>query len=74
MKQALDFDTENKNNFWAEAIKLEMENVQVAFTLCEGDPKDLVGYKHVGTHVIFDIKLGENFRRKARLVQAYFVP
>ena len=45
-----------------------MENVQVAFTLCEGDPRDLVGYKHVGTHMIFDIKLGENFRRKARLV------
>ena len=68
VKQALEFDAENKNNFWAEAIRLEMENVKVAFTLCEGDPEKLVGYKKVGTHMIFDVKLGENFRRKARLV------
>ena len=26
------------------------------------------GYNPVGTHFIFDIKLGENFHRKARLV------
>ena len=28
----------------------------------------MVGYNPVGTHLIFDVKLGENFRRKARLV------
>ena len=40
----------------------------IAFDLYEGDPTNLVGYKPVGTHLIFDVKLGENFRRKARLV------
>ena len=48
--------------------QLEIENEKIAFSLCEGDPNNLVGYKHVGTHMIFDIKLGENFRRKAQLV------
>ena len=45
-----------------------MDNVKVAFQPCQCDPKNLVGYKYVSTHMIFDIKLGENFRRKARLV------
>ena len=29
---------------------------------------ELIGYQQIKTHIIFDIKLGENFRRKARLV------
>ena len=33
-----------------------------------GDTSDLIGYQEITTHFIFDIKLGENFRRKARLV------
>jgi hypothetical protein len=34
----------------------------------EGDTRDLIGYQSIGCHLIFDVKLGENFRRKARLV------
>ncbi len=34
----------------------------------DGDPKDLVGYQEITGHMIFDVKLGENFRRKARFV------
>ena len=68
VREAVAIDKENNNTLWQEAIELEMKNVKVAFELCETNPKDLVGYKHVGTHMIFDIKLGENFRRKARLV------
>ena len=45
-----------------------MTNNRVAFQLYNGDPTNLQGYKAVGTHLIFDIKLGENFRRKARCV------
>eukprot|EP00980_Cylindrotheca_fusiformis_P007911 scaffold1692_cov79-Cylindrotheca_fusiformis.AAC.2 len=29
---------------------------------------DVVGYQKIKCHMIFDVKLGENFRRKARLV------
>ena len=29
---------------------------------------ELKGYQEITTHFIFDIKLGENFRQKARLV------
>ena len=39
-----------------------------AFKIYDGDIKDLVGYQEITTHFIFDIKLGENFRRKGRLV------
>ena len=45
-----------------------MKNVKVAFELLDGDPKRLVGYQEVKCRLIFDVKLGENFRRKARYV------
>jgi hypothetical protein len=54
-----------------DAIVLEMSNVRVAFEEYDGEmtqdgkPK---GYKFVSTHMMFDVKLGENYRRKARLV------
>jgi len=34
----------------------------------KGDAKDLIGYQRITGHLIFDVKLGENFRRKARFV------
>lgn len=45
-----------------------MKNVRPAFEVYEGKIEDLVGYQEVKCHIIRDIKLGENFRRKARLV------
>ena len=45
-----------------------MRKIEDAFELYGGDPSKLVGYQKITTHFIFDIKLGENFRRKARLV------
>ena len=46
----------------------EMKNVRSAFEVFEGRAEELVGYQKVKCHVIWDVKLGENFRRKARLV------
>lgn len=46
----------------------EMKNVRPAFELHEGTRRDLVGYTEIECHIVWDIKLGENFRRKARLV------
>jgi hypothetical protein len=45
-----------------------MKNVRVAFEEYDGNVDNLVGYKKLDMHMIFDIKMGENFRRKARLV------
>jgi hypothetical protein len=54
---------------WWEAIKKEMKNVCPAFQVWEKDFKDLpVGYQEITCHMIYDVKRGENFRRKARFV------
>ena len=66
--EALEIDRENGNTLWWDAIMLEMKNVRPAFEVYEGDIKKLVGYQKIKCHFVFDVKLGENFRRKARLV------
>ena len=66
--EAIEIDSINNNTLWWDSIMLEMKNVRPAFEKYEGDIKDLVGYQHIRCHMIFDIKLGENFRRKSRLV------
>ena len=65
---AIRLDAENGNRLWYEALMCEMKNVRQAFEIHEGDVADLVGYQQVKCHIIWDVKLGENFRRKARLV------
>ena len=67
IKEAIEIDRENGNTLWImDAIKLEMRNVRVAFEEFEGDPQSRVGYTEITGHLVFDVKLGENFRRKAR--------
>ena len=68
VEEALEIDRRNKNNLWRDAIEKEMVNIYPAFKLYEGDPKNLIGFQLIRCHMIFDIKLGENFRRKARFV------
>jgi hypothetical protein len=69
VREAIEIDKENKNTLWWDALMKEMKNVRPAFELYEGDKESLpVGYQEIKCHLIFDIKLGENFRRKARLV------
>ena len=47
----------------------EMKNVRPAFEVWKKLKEDLpIVYQEIKFHMIFDIKLGENFRRKARLV------
>ena len=53
---------------WDEIVQ-EMGNVRPAFQVHEGTKADLpIGYQQIKCHIIFDVKMGENFRRKARLV------
>jgi hypothetical protein len=66
IKEAMEIDKENGNTLWMDAVRLEMSNVRVAFEEYDGDPNTLVGYTQITGHLVFDVKLGENFRRKAR--------
>ena len=69
VEQAVQFDKENGNTLWWDAICQEMKNVRIAFEVFEGEVKDIpIGYQKVDCHMIFDIKMGESFRRKARMV------
>ena len=43
--------------------QLERKNVQPTFEVYEGDTKNLIGYQCIKCHMIWDIKLGENFDR-----------
>ena len=46
-----------------------MKNVRIAFEVFQGEKEDIPpGYQFVICHMIFDIKMGEGFRRKARIV------
>ena len=66
IRRARELDAENGNTLWWDSICDEMANVRIAFEVCDtGIPS---GYTHIDCHMIFDVKLGENYRRKARLV------
>ena len=46
-----------------------MANIKIVFELYDGTEEDIPSnYQKVDCHIIFDIKMGENFRRKARMV------
>jgi hypothetical protein len=67
--EAMQFDLENGNTLWWDAICKEMRNVRPAFEVWDKPIGEIpIGYKEVKCHLIFDVKMGENFRRKARFV------
>ena len=66
---AIAIDRENGETLRWDAICKEMKNVRITFEESEGDKEDIPpGYQFVNCHRIFDIKMGEGFRRKARMV------
>ena len=67
--EARKLDNENSNSLWWDVILQEMANVRIAFELYDGTKEDIPSnYQKVDCHIIFDIKMSENFRRKARMV------
>ena len=66
--EVIEINEENGDTLWQDSIKLEMKNNRADFQTHDGDTKDLVGYEEISGHIIFDIKLSENFRRKACFV------
>ena len=69
VKEAKRLDQENGDSQWWEAICNEMRNVRPAFEVWEKDVEHIPpGYQQIKCHMIFDVKMGENFRHKARFV------
>jgi hypothetical protein len=71
VQEAIQLDKTNGDTLWWDAISKEMKNVRIAFESYDGDIHDLTkdqGFTKIDCHIIFDVKMGENFRRKARLV------
>ena len=65
MAEAKQFDQENGNTLWWDAICEEMRNGRPAFEAREGSESNLpIGYQQVKFHLIFDVKMGENFRAR----------
>ena len=67
--EAIAIDRENGDTLWWDAFCKEMKNFRITFEKFEGDKEDIPhGYQFVNCHMIFDIKMGEGFRRKACMV------
>ena len=68
VKEAKVIDIENGNKLWEESMVMEMINNRCDFKHYGCNTSELVAYKEITGHLIFYVKLSENFRRKARFV------
>ena len=69
LQEAKELDHPNGNSLWWEAICKERKNVRLAFEVWEKDISQIPpGYQQIKCHMVFDVKMGENFRRKAPFV------
>ena len=67
MQETKAFDEENDNTLWWDTICKETNNTRPAFEVWEKDISELPpGYQNITCHMIFDVKISKNFRRKAR--------
>ena len=68
VENALELDRKNGDHLWREAIEKEMSNVKIAFKVMSDNDVIPPGYQKMSCHMIWEIKLSEGFRRKARMV------
>ena len=66
VKEALQFDKDNQNTFWEDAINKERENVKIAFKRVPDGEKVPPGYTEIHCFMNFEVKF--DLRRKARYV------
>ena len=66
VEHAYELDRKNGNDYWRWAIAKEMGNVLIAFHILAEGEQPPASLKHLGVHMIFDIKM--DLTRKARLV------
>ena len=60
-------DLKNGKHLWMDAIKKEMTNVGIAFTILDEGKKAPPGWTKASGHLVFDVKM--DFTRKARWVK-----
>ena len=69
VKEAIIIDKENGDTLWWDAIMKKMKKMRPALKVFQKHKEDIpIGYQQIKCHMIFDVKLGEKFRHKARLV------
>jgi Reverse transcriptase (RNA-dependent DNA polymerase) len=69
VREALQIDAENGDTQWRDAIEKEMKNIRPAFRIWDNSIDKIPNhYQKINCHMIFDVKMSENFRRKARFV------
>ena len=66
--ESLEINKHNGNHLWRDSINKEMPNIENAVDEYDGDPSNLIGYQKIMGHMIFNIKIGKNFCRRARFV------
>ena len=58
-----------------DALEYEMKTIRAALKLFDRSQGDLLmSYQKIGCHVIWNVNLGKNFRRKYRLVSGDTIP
>jgi hypothetical protein len=63
LAEALQFDHENGDTQWHEAVRKEIDAVKVVFRVIDDDEVIPPGYQQIGCHLIYTMKM-ENFCRK----------
>ena len=68
MKQAIEFNRENVNKLWWDAVCKDMKSICPAFEPWEKPEGDIPpGYQEIKCHLIFDIKMGGELLSKVPL-------
>jgi hypothetical protein len=63
----LEVDHRTGTTYWRDALKLEMDNVRVAFNILGDKDKIAPGFQKINCHMVFDVKMG-SLHRKCRFV------
>ena len=58
----------NNNYYWRDAIEEKIKKIVDAFQKHDDDPTELIGWKKLTCHMVYDIKISENFYHKAKYV------
>ena len=67
IEHAREIDQRNKKNSVMDALKMEMDNVEISFDIKEDGTPIPVGYKESSGHLVWDVKM--DLARKARCVK-----